>query len=146
MKKKMIIIMALAIAIMGGGWYGYKEYTRKVKDLKNVKAQVSVDATGLVAAFEKDEAAANALYLGRIMAVMGKVKAVEKNEQGHYTVILGDEGNMSAVRCSMDSIHQEEAANFSAGALVTVKGACTGFNADELLGSDVILNRCVVEK
>jgi hypothetical protein len=145
MKKKKIIIMALAIAIISGGWYGYSEYTRKVKDLKHVKAHVRIGATGLVAAFEKDEVAANTLYLDRIMAVKGIVKAVEKNDQGHYTVILGDEGNMSSVRCSMDSVHQDEVESFSAGASVTIKGACTGFNADDLLGSDVILNRCVVD-
>jgi hypothetical protein len=47
----------------------------------------------------------------------------------------------------MDSVHQQDAAKVSVGTSVTVRGACTGFNKDEMgLGSDVILNRCVIVK
>jgi hypothetical protein len=44
----------------------------------------------------------------------------------------------------MDSIHNKEAADVKRGIHIAMKGICTGFNADELLGSDVILVRCVV--
>jgi len=71
---------------------------------------------------------------------------VEKNGNGFYTVILGEEFLMSSVRCSMDSLHQMDVASLTTGTLVTMKGNCSGFNRDELLGSDVILNRCVIEK
>jgi hypothetical protein len=42
-------------------------------------------------------------------------------------------------------MHNEETENLVSGSKVTVKGVCTGFNADELLGSDVILNRCSIK-
>jgi hypothetical protein len=146
MNRKKIIGITLAVAIAGGGWYGYKEYTRKVKDLRHVNAQVRMKAPELLAEFGKDETGANALYLDKIIAVNGKVREVEKDDQGHFTVILGEEGSMSSVRCSMDSVHQDEIIDLTAGSIITMKGACTGFNADELLGADVILNRCVLEK
>lgn len=145
-QKKLIIIIALATVLLGGGWYGYSEYNRKVKDLSRVKADVVLDAKTLIQSFEKDEAASNVNYLDKIIAVKGNVKAVEKNDQGHVTVILGEEDGMSSVRCSMDSTHQGDVVSLSRGKMLTMKGACTGFNADELLGSDVILNRCVIEK
>lgn len=145
MNRKRIIIIAIIVAITGGAWYGYKEYNRKVKDLTKVKAQVQMNAASLIGAFEKNEAAANTAYLDKIIAVQGTVKSVEKNDQGFYTVVLGDEGSMSSVRCSMDAVHQQDAAGLTEGAAVTMKGACTGFNADELLGSDVVLNRCVIQ-
>jgi hypothetical protein len=145
MKKKRIILSVIAIAIIGGAWYGYSEYNRKVKDLADVKAQVIMKSNELIDAFEKDEKAANTQYLDKIIAVNGNVKAIEKDDRGHYSIVLGDAGGMSSVRCSMDSVHVKDIVNIKEGINVVVKGACTGFNADELLGSDVILNRCVME-
>ena len=88
----------------------------------------------------------NAELLDKIIAVNGYVKEIEKNDQGYYTVVLGDTARVSSVRCSMDAKHINEITGLKKGIAVTLKGACTGFNADELLGSDVILNRCVVEE
>lgn len=146
MKKKRIILSFIAVAIIGGAWFGYSEYNRKVEDLAFVKAGIMLPAKELISAFEADEKRANAQYLDKIIAVKGAVKTVEKDDQGYYSIVLGDKDMMSSVRCSMDPIHAEDFQNISAGTEMTVKGACTGFNADDLLGSDVILNRCVIEK
>ena len=146
MKKKRIIIGFIAVAIIGGAWFGYNEYNRKVKDLADVKAQITIETNNLINAFEKDEKAANAQFLDKIIAVMGNVKTIEKDDRGNYSIVLGDNVSVSSVRCSMDSVHAKDVAAIKEGVEVIVKGACTGFNSDELLGSDVILNRCVLEK
>lgn len=146
MNRKKIFIITIAVAIIGGGWYGYAEYNRKVKNLGNVKAELYISTVDLIHAFEKNETGANKLYLDKIIAVTGMVKAVEKNNNGHYSVVLGEGTDMASVRCSMDSSHVSAVLSLTNGSRVTIKGACTGFNADELLGSDVILNRCVLEK
>jgi len=146
MKKKRIIIAAITILILGGGWYGYKEYTRMLPDLSRVKADMRMSGQELIAAFEKNETAANQAYLDKIVAVQGTVKAIEKDEKGFYTISIGEEGSLSSVRCSMNVEHQDEIAQLAKGSIATIKGAVTGFNADELLGADVILNRCVIEK
>ena len=145
MKKKSILLFFIAVAIIGGAWFGYNEYNRKVKDLADVKAQVTVQTNELITAFEKDEKAANTRYLDKIIAVNGKVRSIEKDDHNYYSIVLGDASSMSSVRCSMDSVHVKEVFSIKEGIEVIVKGACTGFNADELLGSDVILNRCVLE-
>lgn len=147
MKKKTLIILSIiAFGLAGGGWYAYTEYTRKVKDLTKVKADMGMTASSLIQAFETNEQKANADYLDKVISVSGKVKAVEKNDQGHFSVILGEEGSLSSVRCSMDSAHQQDVVSLTKGSPVTLKGSCTGFNSDELLGSDVILNRAVLQK
>ena len=146
MKKKRIIIVAIAILILGGGWYGYKEYSRKVPDLSRVKAEMKMNTRELITAFEKNEAAANTEFLDKIIEVEGTINSVEKDEKGFYTVILGNDGSMSSVRCSMNAEHQEDVVKLSVGSVATIRGACTGFNANELLGSDVVLNRCVIAK
>ena len=140
--KRLILVIILLIFIVGG-WYGYREYNRKNKDLTEVSAQITADAATLLAAFEKDSASANRQYLGKIIAVQGTVKAIEREDGA--TVVLGESGSMASVRCSMDTAHIAEVASLREGQKATLKGACTGYNADELLGSDVILNRCVVQ-
>lgn len=144
-KTKRIIIAIICFGLIGGGWYAYSEFNRKVKDLSRVNADLRFDAGQLFAAFEKDETGSNQLYLDKIIAVEGRIKTVEKNDKGHYTLILGETNSMSSVRCSMDAAHLDDVSGLQEGDLVIIKGACTGFNSNELLGSDVILNRCVVE-
>ncbi len=144
MKKKTIIISVILLALLVGGWYGYNEYTRKVKSLDKVKADYSMNDLELIRAFEQNESSSNDKYLGKIISVTGNLKKVESNDVGNLFLVLGKEGSLSTVRCSMDSSLQDEARMLKPGNSVTVKGACTGFTSDELLGSDVILNRCVL--
>lgn len=139
---KRIILILLAIVLLAGGWYAYRAYTGKVKSLTEVKTEARVNAKDLIAAFEKDSATANDQYLGKIIEVTGNIRSVEKD--GSVSLILGENGTMSAVRCSMDSAFAQQAAMMNEGGTVTVKGACTGFITDELIGSDVILNRCIL--
>lgn len=136
----LLIILVLAIVL---GFYGYREYFRKNKDLQDVAPEVAIGAPALIKAFETDSAGANKSYLGKIVAVSGTVKSVEQ-EEGTATLVLGEAGSMSSVRCSMDTAHIADVAGVQEGQPVTVKGALTGFNQDELLGSDVVLNRCVL--
>ena len=140
--KRTLLLIVLALVIVLG-FYGYREYVRGNKDLQEVAAQVTISAPDLIKAFETDSASANRSYLGKIIAVEGTVKSVEK-EEGGATISLGEPGTMSSVRCSMDSAHLAEVAAVKAGQALTIKGACSGFNQDELLGSDVVLNRCVL--
>ena len=146
MKKKKVILGIITAAILAGAWFIYGAYSRKVKDLANVSPQITMHSSELIATFEKNQTAGNTELLDKIIAVKGNVKKIEKDDYGHYTIVLGDTARMSSVRCSMDSMHIKEIIGLKEGSAVTLKGACTGFNADELLGSDVILNRCVIEK
>lgn len=140
--KRTILLIVLALFVVLG-FYGYREYFRKNKDLQDVAPEATITAPELIRAFETDSAGANKSYLGKIVAVSGTVKSMEK-EEGAATVVLGEPGTTSSVRCSMDTAHRAEVATLKEGQSVTVKGALTGFNQDELLGSDVVLNRCVL--
>ncbi len=139
---KRFLTIVILIILITAGLYAYKTYTGKVKTLEDVKAVVTVTATDLIAAFEKDSAAANKLYLGKVVAVTGNIKSIEK-EAG--TIVMGNGESMSSVRCSLDSNYVKKITGLNIGNQIIIKGACTGFNSDELgLGSDVVLNRCVI--
>ena len=73
------------------------------------------------------------------------LKEIVKDDKGFYSLALGDTSSMSSVRCSIDSVHSKEAAAVKKGSTIAVKGICSGFNADDMLGSDVILVRSVID-
>jgi hypothetical protein len=141
---KKIILLIVLIVIVAAGFYAYREYNRTNKDLKNLKADFAMDAAALIASFEKDSSSANKKYVDRLIAVSGNVKAIDA--QGNPVVIaLGEAGQMSSVQCSMDSTYVQEYKTIKEGDRLTVKGLCTGGRTEELFGTDVILNRCVLE-
>ncbi|HET9824862.1 MAG TPA: hypothetical protein VFP87_05980 [Chitinophagaceae bacterium] len=144
MNIKQKIFVGLAIFFVVGSLYGYKQYNRTNKDLARAKPDVQITSTDLIRSFEADEKSANQRFLDKILAVTGKVKDIMKDEKGYFTLVLGEGNAMSGVRCSMDTTYTRDIASIKTGNEIIIKGACIGFNADELLGSDVILNRAVV--
>jgi hypothetical protein len=142
-KKSILLIILLAVGI--GGWYAYREYTRTNKDLADVKADWQTSSAKLISEYEANDSIANKKFLGKIVEVNGSVNEVIKDDNGYYTVVFGESGTMSSVRCSIDTTHQKDITSLTMGSSATVRGACTGFNKDDMgLGSDVILNRCVI--
>lgn len=148
MKRKKIIrylLLFLLLIIAAVALYIYKEYNRTHTDTARLKADYSLAATDLIKEFETNEQASNKKYWDKIIRVEGEVKEVVRDGKGFYSLVLGDTSSMSSVRCSIDSVHSQEAAAVIKGHKIAVKGICSGFNADEMLGSDVILVRSVVD-
>lgn len=141
---KRLIVLLVIIIVLAGAWYGYRKYTAEVPSLTDLKTDVRINALDLISAFEKDSASANKQYLGKILEVTGNIKSIEQDEA---IVVLGDNSGTSSVRCSIDSNFVKDIPTLNVGANLSIKGHCTGFNPDETgmgLGSDVILNRCVL--
>lgn len=137
--NKKLIIAGFLIAAFAIGIYAYKEYNRKPANLQKVKTEISVKATDLIAAFIKQEDTANALYLGKIISVIGNVVEVQNEKDTSLTLFLGDTLQISKVSCLIDKMHIANAKKIALGDNVSIKGVCTGFLMD------VELNRCVVE-
>lgn len=147
MKRKNIlryIVLPILLIISIAAIYIYKEYNRTHKDTSKLKPDYSVTASNLINEFESDEQSSNKKYWDKVIEVEGVTKELVKDEKGFYTVILGDPATMSSIRCSIDSSHNKEITSIITGKKIKLKGICSGFNADELLGSDVILVRSVV--
>jgi|GEM_PF-203959 len=146
-KRKLVlpVVVLTGFAIGFGAWNGLREYNRTNKDLVTVEADVKISTADLIREYEANDSVADQKYLGKVIEIDGNIKKIEQDEKGYYTVVLGDANGPSTVRCSMDTVHNEDASHLKAGSSATVRGACTGFNKNEMgLGSDVILNRCAV--
>lgn len=130
-----------------GGYYAYTEYNRRAPEMADMKAAYTLTAADVLTAFETKPAEAGKTYTDQVLEVSGPVKAVEKDEKGFYTIVLGEEGSMSAVRCTVDSLYTSLAAACTVGAPATVRGVCVGYSPDDMgLGSDLLLNRCYPKK
>ncbi len=147
MKKnfKIIKVLVLLVAVLGA-WFGYREYNRKPANMESMKSDFLTTTATLLGAFEENEAQANQQYLDKVVEVEGAVRAINQDEAGLYTVMLGNDGSLSSVRCSVDGIFSAQAGDLQPGSSVTVRGVCAGFMADSLLGSDVTLVRCTILK
>ncbi|HEX2606058.1 MAG TPA: hypothetical protein VHK91_01720 [Flavisolibacter sp.] len=141
---KRIVLLVVLIAVVAGGWYAYKEYHRTNADLTGRTPDFEMSAGDLISRFEKDTVASKK-YIDKVIAVDGKVKSIDKD--GNPVVIaLGDAGQMSSVQCSMDSTYVKDYQSIREGDALSIKGMCTGGRTEELFGTDVILNRCVLNK
>jgi hypothetical protein len=142
MKRRRMLLFILPLVLIIGGLYGYSEYNRTNKDLLKEEAVVSITAAELVTAYENDKTAFQQQYTDKIIAVHGTVKHIDADENPVVVSLAATEG-LSSVQCSMDSAHAALYKNIKEGEALTIKGVCTGGRADEIFGTDVILNRCV---
>ena len=147
MSRNKISLLVLIVLLAGVGIYGWRAYNRKVTPIKNESPAFTVSSEEIIRQFETGDSAITTKYAGKLVLVTGITKQVDKDEKGFYTVVLGDTSSMSSVRCAMDSLFAADVNMLQKGQATSIKGMFTGFQKDEtgLLGSDIILNRCVIE-
>lgn len=129
-----LIIATIAI-------YGLREYYRTNLPMAEMKVSERISSTELLNAFMANDSAANARFLGKILLVEGPLKTIDLPNK---LISLGDRSSMSSIQCSLENSLVPDAKRLKKGDVIIVKGNCTGFNSDELLGTDVILNRAIV--
>ena len=135
---KKIIVLLVLVAVAAGGYYAYSEFNRTTEVISDVKPDMSISASDLIAAFDADETAANATYLDKTVEVTGTVVSIENVADTAVTVYL--EGTMlNSVACDMDTRTWESRWAPIEGEEITIKGICTGYL------TDVVLVRCVME-
>lgn len=146
MSKKTItsVLITVLILLVLGAVYVYREFNRKAPDTADLTPAYELTGTQLLEAFQQDEKKANTLYLGKVLAVTGMIKSKSSDSAGVQTLVIGDTASLSSVRCIMNGVTGSVTGPLTAGSVVTIKGICTGYNADDMgLGADVLLNRCV---
>jgi hypothetical protein len=134
--KKLIVLIGIVGLI--GGLIAYQMYTQPLKDMSNMDAEVQMSATDLYAAYDADEAAANAAYLGKIIEVTGVVQHIENGDGGTATLVLDTGAALGSVLCRMDQQKGSDFNHLQPGQQVQVKGECVG----KLI--DVEFTRCIL--
>lgn len=133
--RKIIIIIIVSVAVIGAA-IGIYQWNKPHQNMQRAKADLSITANELMAAFNNDENAANAKYMNKVIAVTGKV--VEATTSGEATVVsLATEDDFGAIACELDRFSKHARTTFSPGEEITLKGICSGKTID------VVLVQCV---
>lgn len=147
MKKRTLFTIAAVILLLGlaGFFYGYREYYRTHADSASLKADFSVGVGSMLDEFSRDAVASENKFRNKVVEVTGTIKELDLSDPGAFIIALGDSLSMNAVRCSVDSLHNATVLQAKMGEKAIIKGVYSGYNADELLGTDIILVRCAVK-
>ena len=126
----------LGLLIVAGAAVYYL-YNKPHKEASDIVADYTMAPADLMADYEKDESAADAAYLDKVIALEGVVVAVNELEQG-ASLSLETGSEFSTIMCEFES--NEVLKGIQSGQKIKVKGFCTG----KLM--DVVLVRCVIEE
>ena len=145
MKKKTTIIALITLVVIATTAYGLHEFFRVSPDMASLPVDYKINAPGLIKEFTDNDTSASKKFLGKIVEVNGSVRKIEKDELNFVTVVIGDAGDLSSIRCILDTNHKADATSLKEGISVTAKGLFIGYNKDAtgLLGSDIQLTRCI---
>lgn len=135
MKKRIFGILVLfAVAAAAIAFYMYQ---KPVASLAGEEAVAAMSSTDFFAAFADDEQKANAAYTGKIVEITGEVVDIMTNSDQSTTLVLASDDPIFGVKCRIDPTFNKAPLPGS-GETTTVKGRCTGMNAD------VELNECII--
>lgn len=138
MSGKRILLLAVGIALLVAS-VGIALWNKPHENIANASAASTLEAKALFDAYNADEQAANAQYLGKTIAVSGTVKEVSQPDGAPVKISL-DTGDDFSVICELDALSQHARQEFAPGERVTFKGKCDGLNLD------VQLSRCIEVK
>jgi tRNA_anti-like len=137
MRYGTILLLALIPGLLV---YGFFFHTRGSNE-PAVKADLSITAVGLAAAFDRNEALSDSLYFNKVVSVTGVVRQLRKTGPGGYAITLGDGlPGKTAVDCRLDSQYYRHYPTLKTGDSLRLLGTCAGRL------HDVILIQCIIEK
>ena len=100
-------------------------------------AEVVIRASDLYAAYQANEIAADELYKGKLIEVSGTIRDIGNDLMDEPYITLAGDDFIGDVQCFMSS--KSEAAKFSKGQNVTVKGYCDGLFMNVLLQNSILV-------
>jgi tRNA_anti-like len=141
MRTRSIFLVAIIIVAFAAVFI-YREYNRVNVPMQNMEPAFKVNADALMKEFTTADSVASKKYSGNVIEVSGTVKSLSDDSS---TITLGNADALSSIICSLDSsvLKTELPATNTAA---TIRGSFNGFNKDELLGTDLIMNRCIIIK
>ncbi len=135
-KKIRYILIFLILAFLTGVAVWKYTFKESESNVASRRTEVTIDAPGLLKAFETNEDSANMNYRDKIILVSGTVGSVTKDSLG-YSVYLKEKDAISGIVCSFDK-SSFDSVRVKPGAQINVKGICMGYLMD------VQMNKCYI--
>jgi hypothetical protein len=139
MRKKYFFIAGIVLLCLAG--WGYHQFQKPRANIADKTPDVTIDALGLYTQFQANELAANKSFLDKIIAVKGEITDVRQTDTTLSIQLKAAE--TGGINCSVKidkSMDYQHILTPKKGAVVTIKGLCTGYLMD------VDLVDCALEK
>ncbi|MBO9619203.1 MAG: hypothetical protein J7539_09235 [Niabella sp.] len=137
MKRRKIILL-LAIIAIAGVLYGLYWYYKQPQDIRSAPPQLESTAARIIADFNRDEQVATKKYVDKVILINGKVADIKVESNGTATVFLDGNDPLASVTCSFYNDQAGSLKTVKPGAMIKIKGVCTG----KLM--DVVFNKCSI--
>ena len=134
MKKRTVVLLVIFLLLAVGGYIAYTMYDERTPDIVNGEPDVAIDAASLLAAFEKDTAAAKSRFLDKVVQVKGTVKSIDTTG----AIVLGDEGTPSEVVIGLDRRHLRDFEKLKIGNTAILQGVCSGYTMSNTDPEDML--------
>lgn len=136
MPKKWIFLTGLLLCLIVAAVV-YYSYNKPRAGVENKSVAYKLEAKELYKEFANNEAAANAKYNGKVLAVTGKIIDIQKDEDALLIVLDGANGG--GISCSFTPPLPKNIPALHS--VITVKGRCTGFLMDVNLVDAVLVSK-----
>ncbi|HVN58483.1 MAG TPA: hypothetical protein VMT63_09320 [Bacteroidales bacterium] len=127
------VVLILAVAGIGTGLY---LFNLKPRNLSKARPDFTITAADIQKAFEDNESAATAKYVGKVVEVTGEISAVKPGENNSVSISMRTSNEMSSVICTFPASNKP--AGLNPGQTGVINGVCSGFLMD------VLLNNCAI--
>ena len=126
MQKKWIFLTGIVLLFLAASW-GFYWYQKPREGVAAESAAYRITAEQLYQEFAQNETTADKKYTGKVIAVKGAVSEVQATDSA-LMVLLSAGNDISGVNCSFYNNQLPRLPQ--KGAVITVKGRCTGFLMD----------------
>lgn len=127
MRKKYLLFAGLLLCLIGLG-LGYYLYNKPRDSAAGAQAEHHVKAKELYLGFMKEEQAATAMYVNKVIAIKGTVISVQHEGNSASVLLSAGEDATGGVNCTLAP--GEDSNLPSPGQEVEIKGRCNGFLMD----------------
>lgn len=146
------LLYTLAFTVIAAAAIAYYLFNKPHRDVTDADIDFQISATALVTEYLQSSATANQKYLAddgesKILAVSGKIAAIDKDLNGQSVITLRDDAQKAGVSCTFTSVTNQQVEHVSMGDVITVKGVIrsgAGYDEDLDLYEDVILEKCSI--
>lgn len=135
--KVLVIFVIIGLISLGIGYY---LYNKRHQSILNEKPVFIIEASILVAEYDKSETVANKKFLGKVIEVRGVVSEKIKDKKGNISLTLQGP-DLAGVGCEFEKAAIDDVAGIVEGQEVVIKGICTGVLMDVVLVDCVIANK-----
>lgn len=135
--KASLAAILLSIGTMAAVGYFDGDKAPPTTDPTSALPDLSVDSSEIIAAYERNEIAADTVFRGKVLRVSGRVSRIRRDIGDDAHVEIG--GAHHAVDCEFSKGWLAEIAKLRSGDSVVVNGRCTG-----LLVGSVMLRDCEI--